>query len=242
MQRLESSSSMSNSGSSSLRGIGLSNTIHSEVAPCLPLPSLPVFCGAYDQELRLFDEPRNARSLNRRDVISQASRIADLLRETDISYLNLRDDECSFPYGFVEPLVLYDEVVRCNPEAFEYITPVSQVISRSKSVAGQYQKRNPLSRIYPLQVKFKEMVAIIATSLIIFLMKNPLLLENQKSRRKEVMTSYHQLGQIPMIFKMPPLETFLRCWRTSVEEQKFLVMIVMKQSGYQCHLLILKFL
>ena len=39
---------------------------------------------------------------------------------------NLRDDECSFPYGFVEPLVLYDEVVRCNPEAFEYITPGKQ--------------------------------------------------------------------------------------------------------------------
>lgn len=87
MQWFEPSSSMSNFGTTSLRGIGLSNTIHSEVAPCLPLPSLPVFCGAYDQELCLFDEPRNSRSLNRRDVVSQASRIADLLRETDVSYL-----------------------------------------------------------------------------------------------------------------------------------------------------------
>lgn len=148
MQRLESSSSMSNSGSSSLRGIGLSNTIHSEVAPCLPLPSLPVFCGAYDQELRLFDEPRNARSLNRRDVISQASRIADLLRETDISYLNLRDDECSFPYGFVEPLVLYDEVVRCNPEAFEYITPghiKEQICSRTVSEKKPVEQNVPIT-------------------------------------------------------------------------------------------------
>lgn len=70
-------------------GIGLTNTIHSEVAQCLPLPSLPVFCGASDLELRLFDDPAvgASRSLNRREIIAQASRIADLLRETDVSYL-----------------------------------------------------------------------------------------------------------------------------------------------------------
>ena len=71
------------------RGIGLSNTIHSEVAPCLPLPSLPVFCGGSEPELRLFDEPgRNSVwSLNRPEVIAQSARIADLLRQTDVSYL-----------------------------------------------------------------------------------------------------------------------------------------------------------
>lgn len=31
--------------------------------------------------------------------------------------------------------------------------------------------------------------------------------------------------------QMPPLETFVSCWRTSVVELKFLVMIGMKQSG-----------
>ena len=66
------------------RGISLSNSVHSEVVPCLPLPSLPVFCGALDQELRLFDE---SRSLNRVDVLSQAPKIVELLRNTDVSYL-----------------------------------------------------------------------------------------------------------------------------------------------------------
>ena len=71
------------------RGISLSNSLHSEVAPCLPLPSLPVFCGALDQELRLFDELHSAasRSVNRIDVVSQAGKIAQLLSNTDVSYL-----------------------------------------------------------------------------------------------------------------------------------------------------------
>lgn len=67
-------------------GISLSNTIHSEVAPCLPLPSLPVFCGTRDQELRLFDDGGGGSRLNsgRGDV---PSKIADLLRNADVSYL-----------------------------------------------------------------------------------------------------------------------------------------------------------
>lgn len=78
------------------RGIGLSNTIQSEVAPCLPLPSLPVFCGAADPELRFFDlqslqtGPRGAsgsKSLNRREILARSTKIAELLGETDISYL-----------------------------------------------------------------------------------------------------------------------------------------------------------
>ncbi|KAF2299331.1 hypothetical protein GH714_031594 [Hevea brasiliensis] len=77
--------------SSGPRGIGLSNTIHSEVAPCLPLPSLPVFCGASDPHLRLFDDGgsssvRGVWSLNRSEILAQSARIADLLRETDVSY------------------------------------------------------------------------------------------------------------------------------------------------------------
>ncbi|XP_015879861.3 sister chromatid cohesion protein SCC2 [Ziziphus jujuba] len=117
------------------RGIGLSNTIHSEVAPCLPLPSLPVFCGASDQELRLFDEPsRNGLwSLNRPEVLAQSSRIADLLRETDVSYLNLHEDTSEVSYGLLEPLELHDEVLRYNPEAFECNTagPIKEQFSGS---------------------------------------------------------------------------------------------------------------
>lgn len=77
---------MSNSGGVP-RGISLSNTVHSEVAPCLPLPSLPVFCGALDQEIRYSDELSGYRSLNRNDVVNQADKIASLLRGTDVSYL-----------------------------------------------------------------------------------------------------------------------------------------------------------
>ncbi|XAR51675.1 hypothetical protein NMG60_11006373 [Bertholletia excelsa] len=114
---------MSNSGGGAPRGISLTNTVHSEVAPCLPLPSLPVFCGAHDQELRLFEGPSNLRSLNRNEVLNQASKIADLLGATDISYLNLRAEATTLPYGFLEPPVLHNEVLRCNSDAFEYISP-----------------------------------------------------------------------------------------------------------------------
>ncbi|KAL9669245.1 hypothetical protein QQ045_006788 [Rhodiola kirilowii] len=101
------------------RGISLSNTVHSEIAPCLPLPSLPVFCGANDQELRLFDEPR---ALNRRDIVAQASTIADMLSSTDVSYLKLRDDPTQ-QYDISPPPELYDRVLQCNSEAFDFIVP-----------------------------------------------------------------------------------------------------------------------
>ncbi|RDX75201.1 Sister chromatid cohesion protein SCC2, partial [Mucuna pruriens] len=116
--------------SSGHRGIGLSNTIHSELAACLPLPSLPVFCGASDQDLRLVDSPAR---LNRVDVLAQSAKIAELLRHTDVSYLNLRDEAIGVPYMYVEPLELHEEVLRCNPEAFEYSAagPVKEQISGS---------------------------------------------------------------------------------------------------------------
>ncbi|KAJ9564113.1 hypothetical protein OSB04_000079 [Centaurea solstitialis] len=110
------------------RGISLSNTVHSEVAPCLPLPSLPVFCGALDQDLRLIDEPTTGgsarqQSSNRGDIGDQASRIAKLLQATDVSYLNLREEASQSPYGYGEHLDLYNEVLRCNSEAFVHIAP-----------------------------------------------------------------------------------------------------------------------
>ncbi|EXB38089.1 Nipped-B-like protein [Morus notabilis] len=107
------------------RGIGLSNTIHSEVASCLPLPSLPVFCGASDPELRLFDDSsRNYLwSLNRNEILNQSGRIADLLRQTDVSYLNLREAPQEVSYGYLEPLDLHDEVLRFNSEAFNVNGP-----------------------------------------------------------------------------------------------------------------------
>ncbi|KAK7266529.1 hypothetical protein RIF29_19175 [Crotalaria pallida] len=112
------------------RGISFSNTIHSEVASCLPLPSLPVFCGTSDQDLLLGDKPV---LLSRAEVVAQSSKIAELLKHTDVSYLNLRDNAKGVPNAYVEPLELHDEVLRCNPEAFEHSTagPVKERISTS---------------------------------------------------------------------------------------------------------------
>ncbi|XP_077223251.1 PHD finger family protein isoform X2 [Tasmannia lanceolata] len=112
-----------------LRGFGhekacrLSNTTHSEVAPCLPLPWLPLFCGAHDQELRLFDEPSSDYSLNRPEIIAQASKISDLLRETDVAYLNIKDDLSHISDVCKERPALYSEVLQWNSEAFEHSVP-----------------------------------------------------------------------------------------------------------------------
>lgn len=102
------------------------NTVHSEVAPCLPLPSLPVFCGALDQDLRLIDESSGAVRFNNKShvvVADQADKISKLLQATDVSYLNLKTEVIRSPYGHEEHLELYNEVLRCNSEAFDHIAP-----------------------------------------------------------------------------------------------------------------------
>lgn len=110
-------------GDWSQRGITLCNTVHSEIAPCLPLPSLPVFCGAADQELCLFDDQPQRPLSNRKDLLAQAGRIAELLRDTDVSYLYLKNDAKASHRGNVddvEDLDLCREVLRYNVNAFEY--------------------------------------------------------------------------------------------------------------------------
>ncbi|XP_073288840.1 sister chromatid cohesion protein SCC2-like isoform X1 [Primulina huaijiensis] len=114
---------MWNSGSGDLPcGISLSNTVHSEVAPCLPLPSLPVFCGALDQELRLFDDGRSRWSSNQGDV---AGKIVDLLRNTDVSYLNLKDQSSIQPGASIGNSNLFNEILRHDPDAFGCVAPGS---------------------------------------------------------------------------------------------------------------------
>ncbi|KAH0860777.1 hypothetical protein HID58_089038 [Brassica napus] len=78
-------------------GIGLANTVQSDVASHLPLPSLPIFCGSTQPgEFKLFDEAGEGisdnRSLNRSEILSQSRRIANMLEETDVSYLDLRNE------------------------------------------------------------------------------------------------------------------------------------------------------
>ncbi|MBA0739305.1 hypothetical protein Gogos_012590, partial [Gossypium gossypioides] len=121
---------------------------------CLPLPSLPVFCGASDLELRLFDDPAvgASRSLNRPQIIAQASRIADLLRETDVSYLNLRDEADSVLHDRLEPLELHAQVLQYNPAAFEYVTPG---LVKGKNSGGAVFERKPSESSAPLIGQFQ---------------------------------------------------------------------------------------
>ncbi|KAE8724835.1 Pearli, putative isoform 2 [Hibiscus syriacus] len=137
-------------------GIGLTNTIHSEVAQCLPLPSLPVFCGTSDLELRLFDDPAAGavRSLNRPEIIAQASRIADLLRETDVSYLNLRDGATSVTRDGLEPLKLYAQVLQYNPAAFDLSGLVKEKLS-----GGAVFDRKPSQSSVPLIGQFQREIS-----------------------------------------------------------------------------------
>ncbi|EPS72383.1 hypothetical protein M569_02376 [Genlisea aurea] len=84
---MENSSGGSDGGGVFPTGLSLSNTIHSDVAPSLPLPALPVFCGALHQELRLFDD--GAGGSARLNSISGdiSGNVAELLRHADVSYL-----------------------------------------------------------------------------------------------------------------------------------------------------------
>lgn len=64
------------------RACRLPNTVHSEIAPVLPLPTLPPALGFGD--LR-DDEPLAAP--DRPDMIMQAADIARILADTDVSHL-----------------------------------------------------------------------------------------------------------------------------------------------------------
>lgn len=86
-------------------------------------------------------------------MLAQSGKIAELLQQTDVSYLNLRDDAKAAPCVYVEPLELHAEVLRCNPEAFECgtagplkeqisgsVIPEKRLFESNLSHAGQTQK------------------------------------------------------------------------------------------------------
>ncbi|KAL0450477.1 UNVERIFIED_CONTAM: Sister chromatid cohesion protein SCC2 [Sesamum latifolium] len=176
------------------RGISLSNTVHSEVAPCLPLPSLPVFCGALHQELNLFDDTGGSRWNSSSSDVS--GKIADLLRNTDVSYFitsvscnnmkekviksmisiscqsfnlstgsdialrfdkgdnfktrshtrNLKDEEILEPGGSVGNFNLFNDVLRHDPEAFEYASPGP---AKQSMYRGNLTESKPLEQRMP---------------------------------------------------------------------------------------------
>ncbi|CAA6657408.1 unnamed protein product [Spirodela intermedia] len=107
------------------RACRLSNATYWEITPSLPLPSLPVSCGARSQRLLLSEETigGGTRSVDRKEVLENASRIADLLRDCDVSYLNVKEEQEATFIDFAECPRLYSEVLRYNSGAFEYSVP-----------------------------------------------------------------------------------------------------------------------
>ncbi|XP_078430216.1 PHD finger family protein [Wolffia australiana] len=103
------------------RACRLSNTTYWEITPSLPLPSLPVSCGARSQRLQLSEETAEgvARSIDRNEVLGNAGKIADLLRDCDVSYLNVKDEPEQRRTNFAECPRLYSEVLRYNSAAFD---------------------------------------------------------------------------------------------------------------------------
>ncbi|MCL7033996.1 hypothetical protein MKW94_025445 [Papaver nudicaule] len=152
-------SSSSSSASSSInhqyfdpKACRLTNTLHSEVAPCLPLPSLPVFCGALDQELGLYNDTTGVRSSNPNDVLAQASKIADLLRDTDVSYLNLREGVSSLSRRSTEPSTLHHRVLQYESEAFEFSIPG---LIKERTHSSSRPEKKPVEQNEPSTSQFQ---------------------------------------------------------------------------------------
>lgn len=104
----------------------LTNTPHSEIAPALSLPILPISFGASDQRLGLSDEAAEcggAELGDRAEVLDQAGTIADLLQNCDVSYLKLKQEGRNVAESSGECSKLYAEILKCNPQAFECSTP-----------------------------------------------------------------------------------------------------------------------
>ncbi|PUZ68216.1 hypothetical protein GQ55_2G007600 [Panicum hallii var. hallii] len=115
------------------RACRLPNTVHSEIAPALPLPTLPPALGFDD--LR-DDEPLAAP--DRPDMIMQAANIARILAETDVSHLGFTEadnvdvdpSQCSW---------LWREVLKHNPDAFKVKPPAPPPTSQGAREGPDYQ-------------------------------------------------------------------------------------------------------
>ncbi|RLN34829.1 nipped-B-like protein B isoform X2 [Panicum miliaceum] len=115
------------------RACRLPNTVHSEIAPALPLPTLPPALGFDD--LR-DDEPLAAP--DRPDMLMQAANIARILAETDVSHLGFTEadnvdvdpSQCSW---------LWREVLKHNPDAFKVKAPAPPPTSQGAHEGLEYQ-------------------------------------------------------------------------------------------------------
>uniref|UniRef100_A0A453BQD5 Sister chromatid cohesion protein n=1 Tax=Aegilops tauschii subsp. strangulata TaxID=200361 RepID=A0A453BQD5_AEGTS len=96
------------------RACRLPNTVHSEIAAALPLPTLPATLGT---DLHDHDEP--LAEPDRPDMIMQAAAIARILASTDISHLGFTEAD----HVAVDPSecsLLWREVLKHNPDAFKF--------------------------------------------------------------------------------------------------------------------------
>ncbi|WVZ61503.1 hypothetical protein U9M48_011364 [Paspalum notatum var. saurae] len=118
------------------RACRLPNTVHSEIAPSLPLPTLPPALGFGD--LR-DDEP--LAPPDRPDMIMQAANIARILADTDVSHLGFTEadnvdvdpSQCSW---------LWREVLKHNPYAFKVKAPAPAPAPSSQGPLGSSEYQN----------------------------------------------------------------------------------------------------
>ncbi|MCO5609934.1 hypothetical protein L7F22_064169 [Adiantum nelumboides] len=103
----------------------LTNTTHTEVAPSLPLPSLPICFGAASEDLLLFEERASAEEAKARDgslLSAHAAKIAELLVATDISYLSVRDGlKNDLSHILSSPDSLISAVLEHDSAAFSFV-------------------------------------------------------------------------------------------------------------------------
>lgn len=111
-------------GSGNMGTCRLCNTSYTEFTVNLPLPHLPISFGANSRELRLVEEGdgvSRVRTTKSSKILSEAGKIAELLKAADVSYLSLRDDAKNEAALFSRnPASLLAAVLKHDPEAFKF--------------------------------------------------------------------------------------------------------------------------
>lgn len=111
-------------GSGNMGTCRLCNTSYTEFTVNLPLPHLPISFGANSRELRLVEEGdgvSRVRTTKSSKILSEAGKIAELLKATDVSYLSLRVDAKNGAALFSRnPASLLAAVLKHDTEAFKF--------------------------------------------------------------------------------------------------------------------------
>nr|ABK26623.1 unknown [Picea sitchensis] len=145
-------------GSGNMGTHRLCNTSYTEFAVNLPLPHLPTSFGANSRELRLVEEGdgvSRVRTTKNSKILSEASKIAELLKATDASYLCLRDDMKNEAALFSRnPASLLAAVLKHDPEAFKFSSSASQV-QTSRGIARFHHLIETVNRMNMLALLCK---------------------------------------------------------------------------------------